>query len=425
MLRKKNKPAEAVQDTILSDRLSFLDVIVDTCRNSGRYTVVAESGDQTYTVLIDRGGPFNVDGSDSTGSAALVKAASLRHGTYNVIQGWPVDQPVYQLGLATVLQGLLLGTRPEEAQLPPARGVDAMRNATSPKAVNGLPENDGKGPDPFAKTDTNRVDPFGRSARNGGGLHPFAQAAGPWRVAQSQAPLEPATPFESAAPRKPGPEAIRGQVQATAPAGNLPEVPGLTPTPAGELTVAETVEAPMVALAAPIETIEEPTEVAEAHVEAIDARSVAVEAPVAAVRRAPERAVTMDIAETTSPVDSAKPAATARSLREAARASKVAPNDEAPAAPNQQGWMERRVLKFLLWTIELEDEPDHYTLGQVLKLVGRSLGSALALTVNPITRSFTRQLHRTREDWRRSGEVASGGKDRRTKPATKPGKLRR
>src|SRR5258708_12781355 len=100
MLRKKKKAPVAVQDTVLSDRLSFLDVIVDTCKSSGRYTLVADAGDATYTVMIDRGGPFNADGGGLSGSEVLVRAASLPRGTYTKLERWPVDQPTHQLRLA-------------------------------------------------------------------------------------------------------------------------------------------------------------------------------------------------------------------------------------------------------------------------------------------------------------------------------------
>lgn len=406
MLRKKNKPPPAVQDTILSDQLSFLDVIVETCQHSGRYTLIAESGDQTYTVMIDRGGPFNVDGGDSTGSAALVKAASLRHGTYSVIQGWPVDQPVYQLGLAAVLQGLVLGTTPEAVQLPPARGADAIRNAAWQMAATATPASDGKEPDPFARTATNGAEPapFQKSARNGGGLHPFVQPTGPWLVAEAPAPIETPTTFEAAALHQPPPAAITPPVEAAAPIGPLVEEPEPTSAPATDLAVAEAAEAPVEAIEAPVETIE---------------------APPAAIPESAEIAVTTNVEDTAAVDDTAEPKDSTTFLREVARAAKVDPEDEAPAAPKHQGWIERRVLQFLLWTVEVEDEPDHYTLGQVLTLVGRSLGSAFAIMVSPITRLFINRLHQTREDWRRSGEVASRRKARETKPTTKPGKLRR
>ena len=83
----------------------------------------------------------------------------------------------------------------------------------------------------------------------------------------------------------------------------------------------------------------------------------------------------------------------------------------------QPGRPKRRVMKFLLWTVEVEDEPDHYTLGQVLRLVGRSLGSGFALIFRPLTRPFTSRWRQARNDWRQSGEVMSRQKARKTKPS--------
>jgi hypothetical protein len=373
MLRKKNQPSVAVQDSILSDRLSFLDAIVDTCQHSGRYTLIAESGDQTYTVMIDRGGPFNVDGAGLAGSAALVEAAALHHGRYSVIEGWPVDQPVYQLGLAAVLQGLKLGTRPEAVKLPPARGVDAIRNAAWQTAATATPVGDGKEPDPIGRRATNgaKPRPLGKSARNKGGRNPLVQSAVPWLVAEAPAPIETPTPFEAAALHQPPPAATTPPVEAAAPIGTPVEEPEPTPAPAMDLAVAT------------------------------------------------------DVEDTAAVGDAAEPDDTVKYLREVARATKVDAEDEARAAPQHQGWIKRRVLQFLLWTVEVEDEPDQHTLGQVLILVGRSLGSAFAIIVSPITRPFINRLHQTREDWRRSGEVTSRQGARRTKPTTKASKLRR
>src|SRR5258708_23052813 len=128
MLRKKKKAPVAVQDTVLSDRLSFLDVIVDTCKSSGRYALVADAGDATYPVMIDRGGPFNADGGGLSGSEVLVRAASLRRGTYTKLEGWPVDQPTYQLGLADALHGLVMGTKPQPRPPPMARAGHDLPN---------------------------------------------------------------------------------------------------------------------------------------------------------------------------------------------------------------------------------------------------------------------------------------------------------
>jgi hypothetical protein len=395
MLRKKKKAPEAVPDTKLSDRLSFLDVIVEACQRTGRYTLIAESGDETYTVMIDRGGPFNVDGGGSSGGPALIKAASLRRGTYSVIEGWPVDRPVYQLGLDTALQGLMLGTKPQERELPPARGVDAIRNADWQKAANGAPAGNGKEPDPFARPAVGAPpDLFGKSARNGGGLQPFVQPAGPWLVAGAPAPAEAATPFQAAAPDPPSPAASMQAVEASAQIGTMVEEPE-----------------------APAQIAEAPAEALEGRVEAIDDPREAIEAPPAAVAPSPEIAVSTQVAEAAAVGDTSEPADTISYLRQVAEAAKVDPEDEGPASTKQPGRLKRRVMQFLLWTVEVEDEPDHYSLGQVLRLVGRSLGSGFALIFRPFTRPFTSRWHQARRDWRQSGEVISRQKARKTKPS--------
>jgi hypothetical protein len=416
MLRKKKKAPEAVPETILSDRLSFLDVIVEACQRTGRYTLIAESGDETYTVMIDRGGPFNVDGGGSSGGPALIKAASLRRGTYSVIEGWPVDRPVYQLGLDTALQGLMLGTKPQERELPPARGVDAIRNADWQKAANGAPAGNGKEPDPFAGRPAVGAppDPFGKSARNGGGLQPFVQPAGPWLVAGAPAPAEAGTPVRGAAPDQPSPAAGMQRVEAAAQIGTMVEEPELTRAQPDDLAVAETAEAPA-------ETADSPAKAVEARVEAIEALRETIETPPAAVAPSPEIAVTTHVEEAAAVGDMAEPADTISYLRQVAQAAKVDPEDEAPTSIKQPGRLKRRVMKGLLWTVEVEDEPDHYTLGQVLRLVGRSLGSGFALIFRPFTRPFTSRWRQARRDWRQSGEVISRQKARKTKPS----KLRR
>lgn len=130
MLGKKKKDSNGSRSSSLGPNLSFLDVVDEACRRGGRYTLTVESQGLSYTVLVDRGGPFNISGGDVTGSTALAMAAALRSGTYEVVEGWPVDQPLYQLGLDSTLKNLLLGkTRTEPPELPPTRGVDSIRNA--------------------------------------------------------------------------------------------------------------------------------------------------------------------------------------------------------------------------------------------------------------------------------------------------------
>src|SRR5258708_20253733 len=93
MLRKKKKAPVEVQDPVLHDRLSFPDVIVETCKHSRRSTLIADAGDATYTVMIDSGGPFNADGGGLSGRDVLVKPASLRHGTHPKLTRRPTAQP--------------------------------------------------------------------------------------------------------------------------------------------------------------------------------------------------------------------------------------------------------------------------------------------------------------------------------------------
>ncbi|MFN2462692.1 MAG: hypothetical protein ABR573_02170 [Candidatus Dormibacteria bacterium] len=112
----------------LSDGLSFLDVLSTACARNARYTLSLESAGTSYTVLVDRGGPFNATGGGATGGTALVRAAQLRSGRCTVLEGWPVDQPQYQPGLDNALSALLNGVV-EPASLPRPRGVESLRNA--------------------------------------------------------------------------------------------------------------------------------------------------------------------------------------------------------------------------------------------------------------------------------------------------------
>ncbi|MFY9613936.1 MAG: hypothetical protein WAT58_00930, partial [Candidatus Dormiibacterota bacterium] len=133
MLRHKSgKPdtTDRPQTGDLSAHLTFLDVIRDCCDRGGRFTLTAESPTAVaYTVLVDRGGPFNVSGEGQTGTDALVAAAQLSSGTYAIAEGWPVAQPLYQIGLDATLKMLSNGTMPAVVgELPAARGVDSQRN---------------------------------------------------------------------------------------------------------------------------------------------------------------------------------------------------------------------------------------------------------------------------------------------------------
>jgi hypothetical protein len=133
-LRHKPDKAEAgapPQPLALTENLTFLDVIRDSCARGGRFTATAQSPDgSAYTVLVDRGGPFNVSGGGLSGTDALIAASRLRAGTYTLAEGWPVAQPLYQIGLDATLRMLSSGTMPAVVgELPAARGIDALRNA--------------------------------------------------------------------------------------------------------------------------------------------------------------------------------------------------------------------------------------------------------------------------------------------------------
>jgi hypothetical protein len=125
--RKQNVAKVTSQVRELGPSASFLDILRDACAHNGRYTLTAESGGQMFTVLVDRGGPFNAIGGGTSGSPALVAAAQLRSGRCTVSLGWPVDQPLYQPGLDLTLRALVEGVV-EPNTLPRHRGVDSLRN---------------------------------------------------------------------------------------------------------------------------------------------------------------------------------------------------------------------------------------------------------------------------------------------------------
>ena len=128
---RKTRPASVtIRSEVceLGNRLGLLDVLAQACARGARYTLTVESAGVSYTILVDRGGPFNVTGGGTTGSPALVHAAQLRSGRCSLTQGWPMDQPMYQPGLDMTLKALLNGAV-EPAALPRHRGVDSLRNA--------------------------------------------------------------------------------------------------------------------------------------------------------------------------------------------------------------------------------------------------------------------------------------------------------
>ena len=131
MKSRKNRPANVTiraEVCELGNRLSFLDVLSQACGRNARYTLTVDGPGVSYTVLVDRGGPFNATGGGTTGSPALVHAAQLRTGRCSLTPGWPMEQPMYQPGLDMTLKALVNGAV-EPTVLPPHRGVDSLRNA--------------------------------------------------------------------------------------------------------------------------------------------------------------------------------------------------------------------------------------------------------------------------------------------------------
>ncbi|MHB8507215.1 MAG: hypothetical protein ACYDGR_01020 [Candidatus Dormibacteria bacterium] len=129
LTRKRTRRLRSSTRTVqLSSQLTFLDVVQDACARGERFTITLSGKSQAFTILVDRGGPFNALGGGLTGSPALVAAAEILEGTCTVQPGWPNDQPLYQLGLDVTLKELLTGIRTAAPEFPRARGVDAIRN---------------------------------------------------------------------------------------------------------------------------------------------------------------------------------------------------------------------------------------------------------------------------------------------------------
>src|SRR5512142_2349140 len=77
---------------------SFLDVVADARQQPGRLTLTANGNGGSFVVLTDSGGVFNASGSGLTGRDALRATAILTEGSFLVESGWPIEQPVYQVG---------------------------------------------------------------------------------------------------------------------------------------------------------------------------------------------------------------------------------------------------------------------------------------------------------------------------------------
>jgi hypothetical protein len=140
----------------------------------------------------------------------------------------------------------------------------------------------------------------------------------------------------------------------------------------------------------------------------------------------PAVAVTASAREAVASTQAVEPVDTISYLREAARTSESVDPTAAPPDPRKPaGPVKRRILQFILWTVEVDGDPGQYTLRQALALLARSLGAGLALMVSPVTRPFTRRWHQVRDDWRRSGEVTARQKAQKPKTATKPSRAKR
>ena len=212
MKSRKNRPTNlTVRSEVceLGNRLSFLDVLSQACGRNARYTLTVDGPGVSYTVLVDRGGPFNATGGGTTGSPALVHAAQLRSGRCSLTPGWPMEQPMYQPGLDMTLKALVNGAV-EPTVLPPHRGVDSLRNAEfhdSQVAASSSPDTFVRPPD--VPSDTERLIaslPSADVATRPVAPRPVAPAASTWKVVQTTPPVALESP--TAAPANaPGHEA--------------------------------------------------------------------------------------------------------------------------------------------------------------------------------------------------------------------------
>lgn len=384
MLRKKKK-STANRTSSLGSNLSFLDVVQDACRKGGRYTLTAESNGASFTVLVDRGGPFNVSGGGLTGSAALATAAALRTGTFTVDDGWPVDQPLYQLGLDATIKGLLLGSpRTEMPDLPPARGVDSIRNA----ALNADPDTSPAG--------------WGSGADD---RHIFA---GP--PATTSAGASRRSAISATATPPPGP-AI------TVPALDLPVMAPPAYAPIASPAAAASPAPPPI----PTPALRPPAN--RAHAIAPVAVSPAPPAPVpappaAAIPAPPAAPVAISAAESIG--IGVEPAPTREAGREMGFGETIELDAAMPGevgASEKQGPLRHLLTQALLWTVQIE-EPGRYTLHQSWILVLRALRSSFSFFLDPFEREVGQRWARTKEDWRKSGEAVAQQKPRkRSRPS--------
>jgi hypothetical protein len=408
-MRKKKKES-ANRTYSLGPNLSFLDIVQDACSKGGRYTLTVEADGASYIVLVDRGGPFNVSGAGVTGSAALAMAAALRSGTYTVVEGWPVDQPLYQLGLDSTLKNLLLGSaRTEMPDLPPARGVDSIRNAAwgSDPSPFPTPWNGGGGeaPETYIAPPTVPWRDVARPTAATGTLAvptaapppppglPLPGVTPPAKFTRSNAPVaDPTlTPTPAPTPQPPAAPIVEAPARATAPApATAPEAAAAVPPPAVR-AMPRPAQAAAPKPAAPV--------------------SPAPPTPVPAPGRAPEPSIRATLSG----------AATGSVAREMGFGEGIELDAAMPGeagASAQQGPVKHLVTQALLWTVQIE-EPGRYTLQQAWTLVLRALRSAFSVFIDPVEREVIQRWSRAKEDWRKSGESVAKQKSRK-KSRTQP-----
>jgi hypothetical protein len=99
------------------------------------------------------------------------------------------------------------------------------------------------------------------------------------------------------------------------------------------------------------------------------------------------------------------------------------PAAEKPAVgkvyPHGQGPLKHYATQALLWVVEC-DEPEQYNFEQATTMVRAGLADGLARAVHPFRRDIDKRIHRIKDDWEKSGEVAAQAtrKRKRYRPAS-------
>lgn len=347
MLRKREPKVEAPKARPLGPDLSFLDVVADTCARGARFTVTAEGPEGDFTVLVDRGGPFNAAGTRTTGAAALEAAATLRSGMYTVHNGWPMEQPLYQIGLDKTLARLLGNEAPAADDLPEARGVDALR-AAGTGAIAGNPAPAGPVP---------------------------AAPAGPVFAALPSpvfgAPASPAFAAPFAMPM------------------SLPEQPAMAPAPSSSMAPPTVTAPPEFRPPQPLMPMPMPAPMA------MPAPAIAP-TPVSAEPQLPSHHAERALIESLHPVEPVAP-------------DPLAPG--AAGSSQAQGRLKHLVTQALLWLVQIDGDGSRYTLAQAAGLVKIALaeyGYELRANFSYFYHRVIRhQVDRVKDDWRKSGQVAA------------------